>query len=100
MHKEIISDKVGIGEVISMLNLIDTVVIYFIGFVLDVARKTGIILDPIYTGKAAMKMLDEMRTNPTRFKGRRILFIHTGTIQRFPFNACSTVLLCVPRMLI
>ena len=47
-------------------------------FVLDVAAKTGIILDPVYTGKTAMGLVHELNHNRSRFKGNRILFIHTG----------------------
>lgn len=44
---------------------------------LDVARTEGMLLDPVYTGKAFFGLLEELEANPTRF-GRRILFIHTG----------------------
>ena len=52
--------------------------LYSTEFIRDVALKTGIILDPVYTVKAAMGMLEELRKNPTRFRGRRILYLHTG----------------------
>jgi len=42
------------------------------------ARRTGVILDPVYTGKAFYGMISEMRANPGRFQGRRVLFWHTG----------------------
>ena len=42
------------------------------------ARTSGIMLDPVYTGKAVKGLLHEVKVNPTRFKGQRILFIHTG----------------------
>jgi len=42
------------------------------------ARATGIILDPVYTGKAFHGLCGELAANPARFAGRRILFIHTG----------------------
>ena len=41
-------------------------------FILDVARKTGLILDPVYTGKALFG-LSRMDLKP-----QRVLFIHTG----------------------
>jgi D-cysteine desulfhydrase len=44
---------------------------------LDVARTEGLLLDPVYTGKAFFGMLREMEARPERF-GRRVLFIHTG----------------------
>lgn len=49
-------------------------------YILEVSRQTGIILDPVYTGKAVRGLLQEMSGNPGRFKGRRILYIHTGTL--------------------
>lgn len=42
------------------------------------AGSTGIFLDPTYTGKAALGMVKEIKRNPSRFKGNRILFLHTG----------------------
>ncbi len=44
----------------------------------DVALKTGVILDPVYTGKAFHGLCEEWKKVPERFKGNRILFIHTG----------------------
>jgi D-cysteine desulfhydrase len=41
-------------------------------FIIDVARKTGVILDPVYTGKALFG-LSNLPDRP-----RRALFIHTG----------------------
>ena len=49
-------------------------------FVRRVAEKTGIILDPVYTGKAVLGMVAELKANPSRFKGRRILYLHTGEV--------------------
>lgn len=43
----------------------------------DVAKMEGIILDPVYTGKAFYGMLSELKNNPSVF-GKRIVFIHTG----------------------
>lgn len=42
-----------------------------------VARKEGIILDPVYTGKAFRGMLTEIEKNRERF-GNSVVFIHTG----------------------
>lgn len=44
----------------------------------DVARETGILLDPVYTGKAFMALQQELHANPDRFQGHKILFVHTG----------------------
>jgi len=35
-------------------------------------------VDPVYNIKAIRGMLHEMKKNPGRFKGHRILYIHTG----------------------
>ena len=44
----------------------------------SIARTSGIILDPVYTIKAFNGLKHELENNPDRFKGKRILFIHTG----------------------
>ncbi|XP_014670068.1 PREDICTED: bifunctional D-cysteine desulfhydrase/1-aminocyclopropane-1-carboxylate deaminase, mitochondrial-like [Priapulus caudatus] len=49
-------------------------------FIASVANTTGILLDPVYTGKAARGMVHEFAYNADRFQGNRILFIHTGGI--------------------
>ena len=48
---------------------------------METARSTGIILDSVYTAKAARGMVEELNKNPARFKGNKILFIHTGTCE-------------------
>ena len=50
----------------------------FVGLLAEVASTTGIILDPVYTVKAVKGMLEEMTLHPERFKGRRVLYVHTG----------------------
>ncbi|KAL3342566.1 hypothetical protein AABB24_026547 [Solanum stoloniferum] len=47
-------------------------------FVKQVAKTTGVILDPVYSGKAAYGMMKDMSENPTKWEGRKIMFIHTG----------------------
>ncbi|XP_065850335.1 bifunctional D-cysteine desulfhydrase/1-aminocyclopropane-1-carboxylate deaminase, mitochondrial [Euphorbia lathyris] len=47
-------------------------------FVKEVAISTGIVLDPVYSGKAAYGMMKDMAENPKKWEGRKILFIHTG----------------------
>ncbi|RCV08560.1 hypothetical protein SEVIR_1G342900v4 [Setaria viridis] len=47
-------------------------------FVKDIAAATGIVLDPVYSGKAAYGLLKDMSGNPAKWKGRKILFVHTG----------------------
>lgn len=41
------------------------------------AMETGIVLDPVYSGKALTGLLADMRSNPL-WKGGNVLFIHTG----------------------
>lgn len=60
----------------------------------DVARETGILLDPVYTGKTFFALQQELYSNPNRFQGKKILFIHTGGIfglypvkERLPFSS-------------
>lgn len=43
----------------------------------EVARSEGILLDPVYTGKAFYGMSQEVERNPEVF-GDRIVFVHTG----------------------
>ena len=45
----------------------------------DVCRSDGIILDPVYTGKAFHGVVTELRRDPTRF-GSAVVFLHTGGI--------------------
>ena len=44
----------------------------------EISSQTGIVLDPVYTLKGVRGMLIELKMNPKRFKGNRILYIHTG----------------------
>ena len=43
----------------------------------DLARLEGVVLDPVYTGKAYLGMLTELTKDPKVF-GDRIVFVHTG----------------------
>ncbi|KAH1079902.1 hypothetical protein GLYMA_05G248600v4 [Glycine max] len=49
-----------------------------LNFVKEVAATTGVVLDPVYSGKAAYAMLKDMSENPKKWERRKILFIHTG----------------------
>jgi len=42
-----------------------------------VCRSDGIVLDPVYTGKAFHGMAAELHRDPKRF-GAAIAFVHTG----------------------
>lgn len=48
-----------------------------IKFLIDTARKTGIVFDPCYTGKAFRGLVSELR-NGNFHNYKNILFIHTG----------------------
>ena len=50
----------------------------FAEYVVKLSTETGIMCDPFYIVKTARAMMLEMKRNPGRFKGSRILFIHTG----------------------
>jgi len=43
----------------------------------DVCRSDGIVLDPVYTGKAFHGVVTELAANPARF-GAAVAFLHTG----------------------
>lgn len=43
----------------------------------DLAKLEGVVLDPVYTGKAFHGMVSEIRKNRSVF-GKRIVFVHTG----------------------
>lgn len=49
-------------------------------FIQSVMCDTGLLLDPVYTGKAMMGLVQKIQERPERFRGDRILFIHTGGI--------------------
>ena len=50
-----------------------------LSLLVELARTEGIILDPVYTGKAFNGMTQELKRNPNIF-GDRIVFVHTGGI--------------------
>jgi D-cysteine desulfhydrase len=43
----------------------------------DVCRSDGIVLDPVYTGKAFHGVVQELARDPARF-GKAVAFVHTG----------------------
>ncbi|MEJ7598816.1 MAG: D-cysteine desulfhydrase family protein [Kofleriaceae bacterium] len=43
----------------------------------DVCRSDGVVLDPVYTGKAFHGVVTELRKDPARF-GSAVAFLHTG----------------------
>jgi D-cysteine desulfhydrase family pyridoxal phosphate-dependent enzyme len=42
------------------------------------ALATGVLLDPVYAGKALHALLQEMRAAPAEWAGQRVLFVQTG----------------------
>jgi D-cysteine desulfhydrase len=57
-----------------------------LGAILELARQEGVLLDPVYTAKAFLGLLDTLRKDP-RALGQRVCFIHTGGIfSLFPFR--------------
>ena len=45
----------------------------------DLCRSDGVVLDPVYTGKAFHGVVTELRADPGRF-GATVAFLHTGRI--------------------
>jgi D-cysteine desulfhydrase len=68
---EIVDGYVGVGYAKSRPEELQTI--------RDVARTEGLILDPVYTGKAFHGMTKELERDKAAF-GSRICFIHTGGI--------------------
>ena len=44
----------------------------------EVAEMTGVILDPVYSGKALHGFLLDVANNPAKWENKRVLFLHTG----------------------
>ena len=54
--------------------------------VVSLARAEGILLDPVYTGKAFAGLVDRLSRDPREF-GSRVCFVHTGGVfSLFPFR--------------
>ena len=66
---EILDGYVGKGYALSQTEELEAI--------MDLARLEGVVLDPVYTGKAYYAMISELEKNPDCF-GSRIIFIHTG----------------------
>ena len=66
---EILDGYVGKGYALSQTEELEAI--------RDLARLEGVVLDPVYTGKAYYAMISELEKNPDCF-GSRIIFIHTG----------------------
>ena len=46
--------------------------------IVSVPSETGVPIDPVYNAKCVRGMLTEMSLRPERFKGSRVLYIHSG----------------------
>jgi D-cysteine desulfhydrase len=66
---EVLDGFVGAGYAKSTREELD--------FLVKVAREEGVLLDPVYTGKAFYGMYKTLKAEPGAF-GKRVLFIHTG----------------------
>jgi hypothetical protein len=44
----------------------------------EVALATGVLLDPVYSGKALHALLSDMRAAPEQWSGKKVLFVHTA----------------------
>ena len=62
-------DYLGDGYAIAYPKLVE--------FIQSAARKTGILFDPVYTGKALLGTVSEIEKGNSRLRGN-VLFIHTG----------------------
>ena len=47
-------------------------------FIQQVCEASGVLLDPVYTGKAFYKFVETVRADPGRFRDTDVLFWHTG----------------------
>jgi D-cysteine desulfhydrase len=58
-------------------------------FIVMVAREDGLLLDPVYTGKAMFGLISEMTASKERAAlfGKDILFVHTGGLPGLYVNA-------------
>lgn len=68
---ELVDGHVGLGYAKSRPEELATI--------RDVCRRDGLVLDPVYTGKAFHGVVTELARDPRRF-GERIVFVHTGGI--------------------
>mmetsp|Transcript_9705 Transcript_9705/g.18139 ORF Transcript_9705/g.18139 Transcript_9705/m.18139 type:complete len:208 (-) Transcript_9705:110-733(-) len=49
-----------------------------LGTITNVAKTTGVVLDPVYNGKAFHVFVREVEQAASEWEGRRVLFLHTG----------------------
>ena len=51
---------------------------YACDYVVGMVCVAGVILDPVYSGKAYHTLLEEIKQHPEQWAGRKVLFLHTG----------------------
>ncbi len=66
---DIVDGHVGLGYAKSRPEELETI--------RDVCRTDGVVLDPVYTGKAFHGVVQELKKDPKRF-GSAVAFLHTG----------------------
>jgi D-cysteine desulfhydrase len=71
----------GAGYSISREEELDTLI--------DIAGESSIALDPTYTGKAMHYWLQHVRNNPEQYRGKKVLFVHTGGLSSV--HGCDAV---------
>jgi len=76
---EILDGYVGKGYALSQPQELEAI--------RDLARLEGVVLDPVYTGKAYYAMISELEKKPQYF-GPRIVFLHTGGLFGL-FSICN-----------
>lgn len=58
--------------------VVNVCVFHLTELMVEVMATTSMSLDTTYTAKSVRGLVGEMKNNPNRFKGKNILFIHTG----------------------
>jgi D-cysteine desulfhydrase len=79
---DIIDGHVGLGYAKSRPEELATI--------RDVCRSDGIVLDPVYTGKAFHGVVGELKKDPKRF-GAAVCFVHTGGMFGLFASSCEIV---------
>ncbi len=67
---EVVDEFKGIGYALSTSEEL--------GFLRDVARTEGLLVDPVYSGKALRGLMEECRRGGRYEPGSTVLFVHTG----------------------
>ena len=47
-------------------------------FCIQALNDSGIVLDRVYTGKSVFGLMKELKNNPQRFRGNKVMWVHTG----------------------